>query len=310
MLRHMDPHSPYLPPKPFDRLFYQGDEFDPANKSMEPVWADKVFSDYFKSWIPEGCTDAEYVNAQYDGAVAYMDTCIQQIFERLEVLGILDNTIVIINGDHGETLDEHECFFDHHGMYEPCLVVPLVIRYPRKMPAGLRVDGFNQHKDLLPTILELTGVRTKAKFDGQSLMKLVRGKADSFESEFYITECTWMRKHGWRTPQWKLIVALEPDFHFKPEIELYNLVEDPLELKNVAKQNPDVVANLRGRMDAFIAKREKQTGLPNPMHHQGDWSNQGAPYVSSEEALEKLHIGDRKTAQTLQSKDKKKGKRK
>ena len=53
------------------------------------------------------------------------------------------------------------------------------------------------------------------------------GEAASFESEFYITECTWMRKHGWRTPEWKLIVALEPDFHFKPTVELYNLIEDP-----------------------------------------------------------------------------------
>ena len=44
-----------------------------------------------------------------------------------------------------------------------------------------------------------------------------------------------MRKHGWRTPQWKLIVALEPDFHFKPEIELYNLIQDPEENDNVAE---------------------------------------------------------------------------
>jgi len=45
-------------------------------------------------------------------------------------------------------------------------------------------------------------------------MKLVRAKQRAFESEFLHTECTWQRKHGWRTPQWKLIIALEPDFHF------------------------------------------------------------------------------------------------
>ena len=98
---------------------------------------------------------------------------------------------------------------------------------------------------------------------GRSLTALVSGEVASFESEFYITECTWMRKHGWRTPEWKLMVALEPDFHFKPEIELYNLVEDPEENNNLAKENPDVVALLRGRMDAFIAQREEETGLPN-----------------------------------------------
>jgi arylsulfatase A-like enzyme len=310
MLRHMDPHSPYLPPKPFDRMFYQGDECDPSHTSMQPIWDFKPFADYFRSWIPEDCTDAEYVNAQYDGAVAYMDVCIQQIFERLEHLGILDDTIVVINGDHGETLDEHECYFDHHGMYDPCLVVPLVIRYPKKMPMGWRVSGFNQHKDLGPTLMELAGVKTKTKFDGESLMKLVKGAKPSFDSEFYITECTWMRKHGWRTPQWKLIVALEPDFHFKPEIELYNLIEDPLELTNVAAKHPDVVAMLRGRMDQWIAQREKETGLPNPMHHQGDWSGAGSPHATSQEAYDNLYIGSRTTAQKLQAKDKKKTKKK
>ena len=80
-----------------------------------------------------------------------------------------------------------------------------------------------------------------------------------------------MRKHGWRTPGWKLMVALEPDFHFKPEIELFNLVEDPNEDHNLAEERPDVVAALRARMEAWIAKREAETGLTNPMLTQGDW---------------------------------------
>ncbi len=83
-----------------------------------------------------------------------------------------------------------------------------------------------------------------------------------------------MRKHGWRTPQWKLIIALEPDFHFKPEVELYNLVEDPLELQNVAGEEPDVVAALTARMESWIEQREAETGLPNPIHLQGDWHGQ------------------------------------
>lgn len=305
MLRHMDPHSPYLPPKPFDRIFYQHDEFDKKNKSLKPALEFKPFCDYFKSWIPEGVTDSKYVNAQYDGALAYMDSCIQHIFGRLEAMGILDNTIVIINGDHGETLDEHECWFDHHGIYETNLVIPLIIRYSKKVPAGLRVKGFNQHKDLLPTILELAGIRTKAKMDGKSLMRLISGKESSFESEMYITECTWMRKHGWRTPQWKLIVALEPDFHNKPEVELYNLIEDPNELVNLASKHPDIVESLRARMDKHIARREKASGNPNPMHTQGDWAGAGAPFTSSKQAYDSLHIGGRSKAQQLQAKDKK-----
>jgi arylsulfatase A-like enzyme len=307
-LRHMDPHSPYLPPQPFERMFYHGNETDPKNKSMKPVMEFKPFRDYFASWMPPGITDKDYIDAQYDGAIAYMDACIQTIFNALETKGIMDETIIVVNGDHGETLYEHECWYDHHGMYDNVLHVPLIIRYPGGVPAGKRIKGFNQHKDLVPTLLELANITVKDKFDGQSLMKLIREEVSSFESEFYITECTWMRKHGWRTPQWKLMIALEPDFHFKPELELYNLTEDPKENTNLAQAHPDMVETLRKRMDAFIAKREKETGLPNPMHHQGDWHGKKGvgSFKTSQQAYHTLHIGDPKQAAKLQAKSRKK----
>ena len=308
MLRHMDPHAPYLPPAPYERMFYHGNECDRKNKSMKPVMSFKPFCDFFGQWMPPGITDKDYIIAQYDGAVAYMDAAIAAIFEQLETLGILDDTIVVINGDHGETLYEHDCWFDHHGMYEPTLRVPLIIRYPKKMPAGLRVGGHNQHKDLAPTLLELAGVPWRGlKFDGRSLLQLVGGKVASFDNEIYITECTWMRKHGWRTPQWKLIIALEPDFHDKPPVELYNLIDDPLEDHNVAEQHPDMVALLRERMEKHIRKRERQTGLTNPMLTQGDWHGlEGVgPFTTSRQAYDSLYIGDPAVARRLQAKARK-----
>jgi len=183
------------------------------------------------------------------------------------------------------------------------LHVPLIIRYPGRMPAGQRVAGYNQHKDLVPTLLDLAGIEVDDEFDGRSLLPMARGEVASHESEFYITECTWMRKHGWRTPEWKLIVALEPDFHFKPPIELYNLVTDPEENANLAETHPDVVAHLKGRMDRWIARRERETSLPNPIHHQGDWHGKegvGA-FQSSQQAYDTLHIGDPTAAAKLQA---------
>ncbi len=306
-LRHMDPHAPYLPPAPYERMFYHGNECDPANKSMEPVMAFKPFRDFFASWMPPGITDKDYVIAQYDGAVAYMDACIQTIFTALEAKGLLDDTIVVINSDHGETLYDHECYFDHHGLYEPTLHVPLIIRYPKKVPAGKRIAGYNQHKDLVPTLMELAEIDPGIRFDGHSLMDMVRGEVASHESEFYITECTWMRKHGWRTPEWKLIVALEPDFHFKPRVELYNLVRDPLENVNLAKEERAVVNLLRRRMEAWIAKREAETGLPNPIYTQGDWHGHAGvgAFKTSRQAYNTLHIGDPNQAARLQAESRK-----
>ncbi len=309
-LRHMDPHAPYLPPAPFERMFYSGDELDPANRSMDPVMAFKPFCDFFAGWMPPGITDADYVTAQYDGAVAYMDAAIQRLLTRLDELGLRDDTLVVLNGDHGETLYEHECWFDHHGLYENTLHVPLILRLPGRLPEGRRVGGYARHQDLVPTILQLLRVRgVKIDFDGASLLPLIDGRRPSNAAEFYITECTWMRKHGWRTPQWKLIVALEPDFHFKPEVELYNLVEDPLELRNLAGREKGVAAALRQRLEAWVERREAETGRVNPMYTNLDWhgsrTHQG-PFTSSQQAYDTLHIGSVGAADRLQAGGRKK----
>jgi arylsulfatase A-like enzyme len=305
-LRHMDPHSPYLPPEPYEHMFYSGDPCDPTNRSMDPVMSFKPFCDYFATWMPPGITDKEYVIAQYDGALAYMDACIERIFTRIKELGIEDETLIVLNGDHGETLYDHECWFDHHGMYDCTLHVPLIMKHP-KLPKGARVPGYNLHQDLVPTVLELLEIETDLAFDGTSLLPMVRGEAPSHASGFYITECTWQRKHGWRTPEWKLHVALEPDFHFKPEVELYNMVTDPNEDHNVAEEYPEVVEDLKTRMSKWIEKRERETGQTNPMFTNLNWhgkpNGHEGPFTSSKQAYNSLHIGDPGAAQKLQARD-------
>jgi arylsulfatase A-like enzyme len=305
-LRHMDPHSPYLPPEPFEHLFYSKDPCAPdAPDTIRPVMEFKPFRDYFATWMPPGIRDADYVIAQYDGAIAYMDACIQRIFQRLDELGLAESTLVVLNGDHGETLMDHECWFDHHGMYDCTLHVPLIMRHP-KLPQGRRVSGYTLHQDLVPTVLQVMDIPTDIQFDGKSLLPLVSGERASNWSDFYITECTWMRKHGWRTPEWKMHVALEPDFHFKPQVELYNLVEDPNEDHNLAEREPEVVAALKGRMEAWIAKREAETGLPNPMSTNLNWHGNAehhGPFLSSQQAYDTLYIGDSRVAAKLQARD-------
>ncbi|MGC8780099.1 MAG: sulfatase family protein, partial [Anaerolineae bacterium] len=305
-LRHLDPHTPYLPPGPFERMFYGGNECDPKNHSLDAMKAFKPFRDYLLSWMPPGITDKDYVIAQYDGEIAYMDAAIRVLFAALEAKGIMDETLIVITSDHGETLYDHDCYFDHHGLYDCTLHVPLIIRYPGHVPAGKRVGGYAQHYDLVPTILELAGIETEIRFDGRSLLPMARGEVPSHRPEFYITECTWMRKHGWRTPQWKLIEALEPDFHFKPPVELYNLVEDPEENNNLAEAEPEIVATLKARMDAWIARREAETGLPNPIFTQVDWhGHEGiGPFKTSQQAYDTLYIGSPRQAQQLQAKAK------
>ena len=106
------------------------------------------------------------------------------------------------------------------------------------------------------------------------------------------------------------MIALEPDFHFKPEVELYNLIDDPDELNNLAEKEPEMVATLKGRMEAWITKREKETGRPNPMYTFLNWhgvDHDGA-FESSQQAYDMLHIGSVKTARKIQADDEKAGK--
>jgi len=179
-LRHMDPHSPYLPPAPYERMFYHGNETDPNNHSLDKVMAFEPFRDYIASWLPPGCTYADYVIAQYDGEVAYMDAAIQTLFTTVERLGIADDTIIVITSDHGETLNDHDCYFDHHGLYDPTLVVPLIIRWPGKIPAGRRIKGITRQYDTTPTLLDLIGIQPEGvQFDGRSLLPMIDGTVAS-----------------------------------------------------------------------------------------------------------------------------------
>ncbi len=267
-LRHMDPHSPYLPPPPFDTMFYDKDPCDPSVDTMKPVFDFKPFADFFRSWMPPGITDIDWVVARYDSSLAYMDACIQRIFTRLEELGLWDETLIVITSDHGETLTEHDIYFDHHGLYEPTLHVPLIYHLPGEIPKGRRIRGFVLQQDLTPTVLEIMGygrIPSRLHMDGRSVMPLVRGERPSNCSEFYISECTWMRKRGWRTPQYKYIEALEPDFHNKPPVELYDLIEDPLEERNIADERPEVAAALKTRMEKWVGRRLTETGKPDPI---------------------------------------------
>ena len=93
------------------------------------------------------------------------------------------------------------------------------------------------------------------------------------------------------TPEWKLIVALEPDFHFKPPVELYNLIQDPDENNNLVDEHPDIVNVLETRMKSWILQREQETGLTNPIMTQGDWHGHKGigPFKTSEQAYNTMH---------------------
>lgn len=275
-LHYWDPHTPYLPPSPFSRMYYAGDEKDPAHldgpHSMQAPFEFEVFNEYFKAWIAPDVTDTRFVAAEYDALIAYVDSALQHLWQALRDLSIDDSTLIVITSDHGEVLDEHPCWFDHHGLYESNVRVPFILRHPGGLPAGKRVRGLVRHQDQMPTILEHIGlpeVAAREQMDGRSALPLLRRRNGAGVTDaVYLTENTWMRKRAWRTPEWKLIDGMEPDIHNFPLLELYHLPTDPTEQRNLATERPDVVADLQAAMLTHVAQRVRATGKPDPMSYQ------------------------------------------
>lgn len=271
-IHYWDPHTPYLPPAPFSRMFYGGDERDPGNDSMAPLFACPRFGPYFRRWL-DGVTDIEFPKAEYDASIRYMDTCLQHLFQRLADSGLEEDTLVVIMGDHGEELDEHAMWFDHHGLYDTNLHVPLILRQPGRVPAGKRLPGTVRLTDIFPTILEalnLSHLGEGLDLQGRSVLPLLADDGtDGTGDTLYLTENTWMRKRGLRTPEWKLIVAQEPDFHNCPSVELYNLQEDGGEQTNLADERPEVVDELKAKLFEWVERRRAETGLPDPLEKWG-----------------------------------------
>jgi arylsulfatase A-like enzyme len=268
-LHYWDPHTPYLPPPGYDDLYTNGDRdpYDPSNHSMDEAWSWEPFKWYFHDWMP-GVTDAEHVINLYDGEIRYMDSYLAKVFAALEP--VRDDTIVVITADHGEVLNEQLGYFDHHGLYEGNVHIPLIMSWPGKLPAGRRVPGMVQNLDVTQTLLDLVGIPQNEGMEGISLLPTIYGVRDSNYTEVYMSEATWEVKRGIRTDRWKLIRSIEPDRHGRPMKELFDLRADPGEKDNIAESRPDVVAELESLLDAWLAKRLTETGRDSdPVADQG-----------------------------------------
>jgi arylsulfatase A-like enzyme len=196
---------------------------------------------------------------RYSGAVRYVDEQLGRLQRWMERRGILDDTILVLTSDHGESLNEHEIYFDHHGLYEVNTHVPLIMRYPQRLPAGQQVEGFVQHVDLVPTLLALTGTEHDTeRYDGESLMPTV--ESGRSERPFAYSEESYVQpKRAIRTDRYRYITASDGEgycrychtVHGGVE-ELYDLGRDPDEQCNLAEKHPDLVRRLRGRLQEFV----------------------------------------------------------
>jgi arylsulfatase A-like enzyme len=206
-------------------------------------------------------TDAEYVTALYDQEIRYLDDGIGEFVSSLDDMGLSENTLLLFTGDHGESMTEHGIYFDHHGLYDSTIHVPLIARWPGTIPAGLRSPHLMQIRDIGPTVMEAAGVPCPPGVEGESMWRLMTGEERAGGRDRVVSlECTWQAKWSLRTDRYKFILARIPDMYGNPSRELYDLQSDPGEQHNRALEQPDVAAAMEDELEGWIADRLKAQG--------------------------------------------------
>lgn len=262
-VHYWDPHTPYLPPRAYRSLFYEGDPRDPASHGLDAMDSHPLGKTWRETWFAPlgGVTDPEYVVGLYDGEVRYLDEGVGALLETLDRTGCRDDTLVVLQADHGELFYRHGVYFDHHGLYPGNTHVPLMIRHPHIVPG--RIAGLAAHEDVAPTMLELCGIEPPPAMMGHSWARRLQsgGEADAPKREFAVLEeCTWQMKWGLRTQHELFILAREPDFYGRPPRERYDLAADPHALCNVVQENPERADQLEARLEGWIAAEMARHG--------------------------------------------------
>jgi arylsulfatase A-like enzyme len=292
-LHYWDPHYPFVPPQPYRHLFYDGDNpTDPDNHSLDPWWRHPLGFAARETWLrtQDGhVTDPDYVVALYDQEIRYLDDGVNELLEALDTMGLSENTLVLFVADHGESMTEHGVFFEHHGLYDPVLHIPFIARLPGRIPAGLRLPHVFQTQDFAPTVLEAAGVSIPREMDGQSIWRLLTGEEKEGGYEQVISlECSWQAKWSLRTDCYKFILARELDLYGTPMRELYDLIADPGEERNIADEQPEVSAEMEAELERWIADRLQALGRSeDPLVKHGISLLEGHP-----KALESLWDGE------------------
>ncbi len=170
--------------------------------------------------------------------LAGIDEGVGQLWKRLEKNGQLDNTVFVFTSDHGYWYGEHGLSVERRLPYEEGIRVPLLVRYPPLVKAGTLIDQFAVSVDLAPTMLELAQVKSDQKYDGKSLVPLLKGEQPEDWRESFLIEYNSdtvfprLLKMGYkavRTPRWKYIQFNE----LEGMNELYDVQNDPYEMKNL-----------------------------------------------------------------------------
>lgn len=236
---------------------------------------------YFDPHQPYRASNADRVKSPtpYDAEIASVDRQIGRIIDELRARDVLDETLVIVTADHGESLGEHGEKTHAVFVYDATVHIPLIIRYPRLFP-GSAYQGPVRSVDLAPTVYSVLGLPPGKTMDGRSLLEAFRGKQAPPELPQY-SESLLSEVGFGMAP---LFAIREGGFKYirAPRPELYDLRKDPHELTNLVSREPRVVRRLDAALSGVIETSSKHAvkAASNPMTREIEESLQALGYLA------------------------------
>jgi uncharacterized sulfatase len=274
----METHLPYKPPARFARRLAPYYEEDEEAQAFMRGYNREHYRWMIPLTKPLGELEDRVLNDLYDAEVAYQDRLLRRLLKDLNKPGVRENTMVIITSDHGEGLNNHD--FVGHSLvaYDDLVRAPLVVRYPKQYPAGKRVPSLVSTRRIFHAVLDAAGVEPNgdqsqaAPIDVNGLSLTRELNACTSEEQQVFAEaytpatlvalmenenptaiesfrCRSMRRAAY-AGRYKLItVGGEPD-------ELFDVIDDPGETKNLLEERPETVRELHGALTRFVEEAE------------------------------------------------------
>ena len=256
-------HEPYSPPPAYNIFTTY-----PENGKEVPITAS----------TPAAIRDRHL----YAGEVRYVDAELGRVLEKLAALGEAERTLVVVTSDHGEEFYEHGWKGHDETLYDEVLHVPLIMRGPGIVPAGLRVPAQVSLVDLMPTLLDLLGVPVPPTVQGTSLVPLFRTPAaPAFAARVAFAELVKKRQPYLKGARAGGLKWIFPELPGRPP-EVYDLRNDPGEHHNIASaeliaQGATLVEQYRASVGSVQARLAGRTGGP-----------EATPPALDERTIEKL----------------------
>ncbi|MFC1735945.1 sulfatase [Candidatus Hydrogenedentota bacterium] len=233
-----DPHEPWDPTPEFDN--YRNPNYN-GQRITHPIPGDV-----------EGYLDKEEIRdilGLYAGEVELCDYWFGKFMEKVEELGMLENTLIIHTTDHGEPFGEHGIIRKAKPyMYEELVHIPLMIHHPEGVGAGERFDAIAETPDIMPTVLNSLGLRVPRKCHGKSLLPVMKGEQEKLRDYAYVGQ------HGkcWRINDHQYSYIHWPRGDREPE--LYDQKADLMEQNNIIDQHPELAEKMKTELLTFVEK--------------------------------------------------------